>query len=141
MKKYFKYVVLMVTCTVASFTFTAQSQCYDGEFFPDPSCCNAYYHCGGGQFVWKLCSTGLWWNQNLDTCDWPEDSGCTGGSGCDSSSGNSGPYCDSGGRGSLSCSIQAGATILGISVSIGCSVSCSSNYYACCTMRCTCIQN
>lgn len=48
------------------------------------------------------------------------------------------PYCHSGGKNSSQCSIDAGITILGFGVSIGCSVTCNSGYYACCGLRCTC---
>lgn len=47
-------------------------------------------------------------------------------------------YCHSGGRGSESCSIDAGVEIKGVGVSAGCSVSCKEGYYACCSLRCKC---
>lgn len=50
------------------------------------------------------------------------------------------PFCYSGGPGSNSCSIDAGIEILGVGVAGGCSVSCNSGYYACCSLRCTCIN-
>ena len=50
-------------------------------------------------------------------------------------------YCYAGGVGSTSCSIDAGIEILGVGVAGGCSVSCNSGYYACCSLRCTCIKN
>jgi hypothetical protein len=56
------------------------------------------------------------------------------------SSGDS-PYCHSGGIGSTSCSISAGVNILGNGTTTGCSVACSGGYYACCSLRCTCIKN
>lgn len=48
------------------------------------------------------------------------------------------PFCHSGGKGSSQCSIDAGTEILGYGVSMGCSVTCNSGYYACCGLRCTC---
>ncbi len=51
---------------------------------------------------------------------------------------SSGPYCYAGGKGSNSCSISAGVTIAGYGVAGGCSVSCGTGYYSCCTLRCTC---
>ena len=48
--------------------------------------------------------------------------------------------CYAGGRGSNECSIQAGIDIVGSGTSIGCSVSCKPRYYACCSVRCTCIR-
>jgi hypothetical protein len=47
-------------------------------------------------------------------------------------------YCENGGKGSTSCSIAAGVEIAGGGVTSGCSVSCTSGYYACCTLRCVC---
>ena len=46
------------------------------------------------------------------------------------------PFCYSGGPGAYSCSIDAGVRIAG-----GCSVGCREEYYACCSLRCTCISN
>ena len=54
------------------------------------------------------------------------------------SSGGGGGFCYSGGVGSGSCSIDAGTDILGSGISGGCSVSCNSGYYACCSLRCVC---
>lgn len=50
------------------------------------------------------------------------------------------PYCYSGGPGSISCSINAGTNIAGYGVAAGCSVSCKSGTYACCSLRCTCVN-
>ena len=47
-------------------------------------------------------------------------------------------YCYSGGPGATSCSIEAGTEILGLGASMGCSVTCSGSYYACCSLRCIC---
>lgn len=57
------------------------------------------------------------------------------------SSGENDPYCYSGGKGSSSCSIDGGITILGCGVSVACSVSCQNGYYACCALSCDCIKN
>lgn len=56
----------------------------------------------------------------------------------ESSGGSSGGLCYSGGRGSTSCSIDAGIEIIGVGIAGGCSVSCSGGYYSCCSLRCTC---
>lgn len=49
-------------------------------------------------------------------------------------------YCYNGGPGSSSCTIDGGIDIAGFGVSAACSVSCNSGYYACCTLRCTCVK-
>ena len=51
------------------------------------------------------------------------------------------PFCYSGGPGAYSCSIDAGVRIAGVGVAGGCSVGCREEYYACCSLRCTCISN
>ena len=51
------------------------------------------------------------------------------------------PFCYAGGTGSSSCSIDAGVTIAGYGVAGGCSVSCNSGYYACCSLRCVCVKS
>ena len=48
------------------------------------------------------------------------------------------PYCHNGGLGADSCSIGGGVDIAGYGVSLECSVSCNSGFYACCGIRCTC---
>lgn len=52
---------------------------------------------------------------------------------------NASTTCYSGGRGASSCSIQAGITIGG-GISAGCSVTCLPGYYACCGLKCTCVN-
>lgn len=47
--------------------------------------------------------------------------------------------CYAGGPGATECSISAGIEIAGVGVSVGCSVSCGSGYYACCSIKCRCI--
>jgi hypothetical protein len=51
------------------------------------------------------------------------------------------PFCYNGGIGAVSCSIEGGIEIAGSGVSASCMVSCSSGYYACCSLRCTCVSN
>ena len=48
--------------------------------------------------------------------------------------------CFNGGPGATQCSISAGIT-LKLGVTAGCSVTCSSGYYACCSYHCTCVKN
>lgn len=47
--------------------------------------------------------------------------------------------CTAGGPGSTQCSIQAGQSIDG-GVSIGCSVTCNHEFYACCGVDCKCVS-
>lgn len=49
--------------------------------------------------------------------------------------------CIEGGIGASSCSIEAGITILGNGVTVGCSTECQKGYYACCALRCKCKPN
>ncbi|PSN32382.1 hypothetical protein C0J52_24588 [Blattella germanica] len=48
-------------------------------FFPHENDCHWFYHCSNGVAYCKICPPGLHWNPSLDTCDWPENAGCTGG--------------------------------------------------------------
>lgn len=49
--------------------------------------------------------------------------------------------CIAGGQGSSSCSIEGGIEIVGNGVTVGCSVSCNSGYYACCGLTsCDCVK-
>jgi hypothetical protein len=51
------------------------------------------------------------------------------------------PYCYNGGPGATTCSIDGGINIAGYGVSAACSVGCGDGYYACCTLRCTCVES
>lgn len=48
--------------------------------------------------------------------------------------------CISGGQGAISCSVDGGISIDGIKATLGCSITCPSNYYACCSFNCSCIR-
>ena len=52
-----------------------------------------------------------------------------------------GSDCYSGGPGSSNCTIEAGVKFLGIEIKVGCSVTCGEGYYACCGLRCVCVEN
>lgn len=54
---------------------------------------------------------------------------------------NEGSDCYSGGPGSSNCTIEAGVKFLGIEIKVGCSVTCGEGYYACCGLRCVCVEN
>jgi hypothetical protein len=46
-------------------------------FVPYPYDCNLYYHCVGSTPILRQCPDGLYFDTALETCNWPEDSGCT----------------------------------------------------------------
>ena len=54
---------------------------------------------------------------------------------------NEGSNCHSGGPGASACNTEAGVTILGIEIKVGCSVTCNAGYYACCGLKCVCVRN
>ncbi|GAB6008827.1 NVEALA domain-containing protein [Dysgonomonas reticulitermitis] len=55
---------------------------------------------------------------------------------------NNNPYCHNGGVGATSCAISSGITIVILGgVTKGCTVTCITGYYACCSIRCTCVSN
>ncbi len=64
-------------------------------------CCDLFYSCSNGVPILLCCPPGLWFNENLDVCDWPESTDCAGYScGCGSGSGSDiscssccDPYC------------------------------------------------
>lgn len=49
--------------------------------------------------------------------------------------------CINGGEGAVSCASSGGGTIAGFGGSAGCSVTCSTGYYACCGLTCNCVKN
>lgn len=48
--------------------------------------------------------------------------------------------CINGGEGAVACSSSGGGTIAGFGGSAGCSVTCSTGYYACCGLTCNCVK-
>ncbi|KAM7354055.1 chitinase 10 [Cochliomyia hominivorax] len=54
------------------------TNCVPGEFYPDPSNCNAYYQCiVAGEVRQQFCPGGLHWNNQDKNCDWPASAKCT----------------------------------------------------------------
>merc|ERR1712080_104043 len=46
-------------------------------FYPNPEDCGSYYMCdAGGTPVLMPCPSGLYWNSNLNVCDWPSNVEC-----------------------------------------------------------------
>merc|ERR1712080_197371 len=46
-------------------------------FYPNPEDCGSYYMCdAGGTPVLMPCPSGLYWNSNLNVCDWPSTVEC-----------------------------------------------------------------
>ncbi len=46
-------------------------------FIPFPYDCTMYYHCVGTVPVLRECPAGLHFDTRLETCNWPENAGCT----------------------------------------------------------------
>merc|ERR1712127_465639 len=57
-----------------------------GTFFADPEDCGLYYVCVHGDAVSMPCPAGLYWNTDLNTCDWPDNVDCDADSSSSSSS-------------------------------------------------------
>ncbi|GLV44511.1 Chitinase 10 [Carabus blaptoides fortunei] len=51
-------------------------QCIPGTYEPDPSNCNAYYHCVLGERRKQKCAGELHWNKERLVCDWPAEAKC-----------------------------------------------------------------
>ncbi|KAJ8970584.1 hypothetical protein NQ314_001117 [Rhamnusium bicolor] len=48
----------------------------DGTYFTDPTDCGSYYECVGGKGICMHCPGNLLWNEDLLTCDFPENVKC-----------------------------------------------------------------
>ena len=88
---------MKIIVTFLLFLFLGQSYCYlkvnqlnenvecppwdeDGEisFIPDPDDCAKYYVCTPSGPEPQYCSGGLWFDDTLDVCNWPELVDCAG---------------------------------------------------------------
>jgi hypothetical protein len=45
--------------------------------FPHETNCSLYYECYGGNKILMACANGLWFNSDTQSCDFPDESGCT----------------------------------------------------------------
>jgi hypothetical protein len=45
-------------------------------FFPHPSDCHWFYHCSNGVAFCAECPFGLYWNVDLETCDYAREADC-----------------------------------------------------------------
>ncbi len=43
---------------------------------PVPGRCGCYYSCSNGVPILMCCPDGLWFNDELDVCDWPQNTNC-----------------------------------------------------------------
>ena len=53
---------------------------WDGElyFLPDPLDCTKYYTCTPSGPCHYTCPPGLWWDTELNICNWPNEVHCAG---------------------------------------------------------------
>ena len=51
--------------------------CKDGSFKSVASDCTVYGMCVNGRYKQFNCASGLHWNNNANSCDWPASAGCT----------------------------------------------------------------
>jgi hypothetical protein len=91
MKKMTRVLLFAALPLAAMFMFSSYSsvsgvQCPDGDtgitvLIPHPSDCSAFFLCSNGVPVLQKCPSGLHFNANLGTCDWPHNAGCDPGTG------------------------------------------------------------
>ena len=63
-------------CSALNFR-VAPTSCQEGSYLPDPADCEAYLFCVHSQYVQFRCQAGTHWDNNLKTCNHPEQAGCT----------------------------------------------------------------
>ncbi|KXJ17760.1 Chondroitin proteoglycan-2 [Exaiptasia diaphana] len=47
-------------------------------YYPDPESCQSFYQCYEHHAYWESCPGELYWNQNTNKCDWPNNVDCEG---------------------------------------------------------------
>lgn len=47
-----------------------QESCQNGQYYPVPGKCDAFYMCVNGILVEQHCAPGLYWNMEMSMCDW-----------------------------------------------------------------------
>lgn len=45
-------------------------------YLPDDSRCEVFYYCDWGSAIFFECPGGLYWNRELNVCDWPDVVNC-----------------------------------------------------------------
>ncbi len=58
---------------------------------PNPADCSTFFSCSDGVPILMHCRDGLYFNAELDVCDWPQNAGCQAGS--DNLCGGTGQTC------------------------------------------------
>lgn len=146
LKRLTRVLAVSAALFASGFVFTsARPDCPtpNGEIvlIPNREECSTYWECLGGVPYLRVCPEDLYYCSEKEYCSWNWDPVCT--YDCTTTGGvgdwlnNVTDTCVSGGRGSVSCSINA--TIAGTGVD--CSVSCQTSYYACCGLKgCQCIK-
>lgn len=54
------------------------SECVDGNYYSNESDCGAFYQCSNGELIEQKCPNGLYFNPELNVCDYPENVQCGG---------------------------------------------------------------
>ena len=81
------FVNLVTATTITVSTTTTSSTPGPGEcpppgerndtvLLPDPTNCSNFFSCSNGVPILMHCPDGLYFNDELDVCDWPQDAGC-----------------------------------------------------------------
>ncbi|XP_063604125.1 endochitinase-like [Penaeus indicus] len=60
------------TTTAAPITPSGEIDCSVSQFWPHEDC-NKYFWCYNGEPHLEFCNPGLYWSQNCQCCDWPEN--------------------------------------------------------------------
>ncbi len=90
MKKFLRYswLVVLPMMAAAAVVWKASAaeperQCPPPEkvldhtvLIPNPADCRSYFSCSNGVAILLYCPDGLYFNAEIDACDWPRDSGC-----------------------------------------------------------------
>jgi len=54
------------------------SQCVDGDYYSNETDCGAFYQCSNGELIEQRCPGVLYFNPELNVCDYPENVECGG---------------------------------------------------------------
>ena len=61
---------------IISYNNCAFAQCIEGQFSQKGSDCSVYQWCVHGKELDQQCPSGLYWNQEVNVCDWPRNVNC-----------------------------------------------------------------